>query len=436
MRSRNPHTSRGEIEKQKHDVLNESENMVPNNASSNNTIPMMRSKDSVNQYLKSTATNAKQLNGIEENSISCLREDISSVDPTSGVIRNTMLRTQPSGQSTSPSTPAEGTDVSNMVETEKAKIDGVGIRRKTSSSSMLSTHYKKEMASAYPDLGFLENDVGLWDAFFLHGKNSRSHRSVLRPPVPVEEYFRDQRQLQAITTTETQVDTRTIKSANSVETTSPQPQGFWPQQPSIRDLDSLRTLLPRSQQHLLGTPTTPSNELTQKTRHQARNDTKLPVAKIRPMTAGPSTLSRQNHDLQNQAIKSLFTQNSHIRSNPKVPSPDIIENRDGSVQVVKVREAWAPLPVEAEVPADSGLSDGVTRRALRPKSGASEPRTLSKNDADHLERNLNDAINNNGNEEDEGKEKPNTGEVELSAKRRSYHPQEYLSHVLHEQGLS
>ena len=124
------------------------------------------------------------------------------------------------------------------------------------------------------------------------------------------------------------------------------------------------------------------------------------------MTAGPSTLSRQNHDLQNQAIKSLFTQNSHIQSNPKIPSPDIIENR--SVQVVKVREAWAPLPVEAEVPA---LSDGVTRRVVRPKSGAAEPGNLSKNEADHLERNLNDAINNNGNEEDEGKEKPNTGEV-------------------------
>ena len=129
------------------------------------------------------------------------------------------------------------------------------------------------------------------------------------------------------------------------------------------------------------------------------------------MTAGPSTLSRQNHDLQNQAIKSLFTQNSHIRSNPKVPSTDIIENRDGSVQVVKVREAWAPLPVEAEVPAECGLPDGVTRRVLRPKSAALEPGTLSKNEADHLERNLNDAINNNGNEEDEGKEKPNTGEV-------------------------
>ena len=78
------------------------------------------------------------------------------------------------------------------------------------------------------------------------------------------------------------------------------------------------------------------------------------------------------------------------------------------MQVLKVREAWAPLPVEAEVPA---LSDGVTRRVVRPKSGAAEPGNLSKNEADHLERNLNDAINNNGNEEDEGKEKPNTGEV-------------------------
>ena len=135
---------------------------------------------------------------------------------------------------------------------------------------------------------------------------------------------------------------------------------------------------------MIGTPTTPSNELTQKTRHQARNDTKLPVAKIRPMTAGPSTLSRQNHDLQNKAIKSLFAQNPKIHSSPQIRPSTTKQTNEGSVQVVKVREAWAPLPEEA-----AKLTEGVVRRVPRERS----------NDAE------NDAINNNGNEGEEDQRK-------------------------------
>ena len=124
-------------------------------------------------------------------------------------------------------------------------------------------------------------------------------------------------------------------------------------------------------------------------------DTRLPIAKVRPMTAGPSTFSRQNHDLQNQAIKSLFTNNSQIHSNPQIPIP--VEQKEGSVQVVKVREAWAPLPEEVAV-VEPNAEDGVTRRVPRQNH-----ENLNTNEAENMERNLNDAINNNGNEEGEEK---------------------------------
>ena len=85
-------------------------------------------------------------------------------------------------------------------------------------------------------------------------------RSVLKPPVPVEEYLREQkeRQLQA-QATDNQFIVRTIKSANAAGDSSQQQQqtALWqqPPQPSIRDLDSLRTLLPHAHKHLLGTLT-------------------------------------------------------------------------------------------------------------------------------------------------------------------------------------
>ena len=41
----------------------------------------------------------------------------------------------------------------------------------------------------FPD--FLENDVGLWDAFFMHSKNSSKFQSVLKPSLPVCDYMQD-----------------------------------------------------------------------------------------------------------------------------------------------------------------------------------------------------------------------------------------------------
>ena len=97
----------------------------------------------------------------------------------------------------------------------------------------------------------------------LQNKNFKSNlstsfikRSVLKPPVPVEEYLREQkeRQLQ-VQTVDNQFVIRTMKHANGAgDSSQTQQPGLWhqPQQPSIRDLDSLRTLLPQAHKHLLG----------------------------------------------------------------------------------------------------------------------------------------------------------------------------------------
>ena len=182
MRSRNPNSSkdlgrnvnRHSSQDDQSDTENVTQDIATNNSSSQNTIPMMRSKDSVNQYLKNTATIAKQLTSIDEKSSDGSSDDVSSIanveDPYKRVNNyGPMLRTQPSGQSTSPSTPSEGR-MTHDIEPEKSKHDKM--QRKRSSWA----HNRRDITSAYPDLGFLENDVGLWDAFFLHGKNSRSHR--------------------------------------------------------------------------------------------------------------------------------------------------------------------------------------------------------------------------------------------------------------------
>ena len=117
------------------------------------------------------------------------------------------------------------------------------------------------------------------------------------------------------------------------------------------------------------------------------------------MTAGTTTtLSRQNHDLQNQAIKSLFKP-QHVYPSPNIPNN---EKEEGSVQVIKVREAWAALPEEPVVAPN--ISDDVVRRIPRQRKGrriSAGSENLSRNDAENLERNLNDAINNNDNEEEE-----------------------------------
>ena len=73
---------------------------------------------------------------------------------------------------------------------------------------------------------FLENDVGLWDAFFMHSKNSSKFQSVLKPSLPVDEYLQDHLRRGA----------GGVAGGGKAE---------------IRDLKSLRVLLPASQKHLI-----------------------------------------------------------------------------------------------------------------------------------------------------------------------------------------
>ena len=72
----------------------------------------------------------------------------------------------------------------------------------------------------------------------------------MKPPVPVEEYLREQQERQSQTIVN-QFDIKAIRSA-SAGTIQQQQMVLSPQLPSIRDSDSLRTLLPKAHKHLLG----------------------------------------------------------------------------------------------------------------------------------------------------------------------------------------
>ena len=102
---------------------------------------------------------------------------------------------------------------------------------------------------AYPDLDFLENDVGLWDAFFC---SKTKYSSVLRPPLPIEEYLKNKQQPQVKAAAVPNI--RSIPPLTAVSASSGQPSAdasLSSARPPIHDTDSLRTLLPAAQKHLL-----------------------------------------------------------------------------------------------------------------------------------------------------------------------------------------
>jgi len=119
-------------------------------------IPPMKSKDAVNNFLK---TASSKLTSIEENSE--LSSGGSSTEPTVRPIPRQRSVSSRSSMSTSPSL-------------------GSSFSKRTSRAS-----------TDLPTLDFLENDVGLWDAFFMHSKNSSKFQSVLKPALPVDEYLQD-----------------------------------------------------------------------------------------------------------------------------------------------------------------------------------------------------------------------------------------------------
>ena len=119
---------------------------------------------------------------------------------------------------------------------------------------------------AYPDLDFLENDVGLWDTFFC---NKTKFQSVLRPPLPIEEYLKNQQQPRppilrpaeaalgppalgpALLGPALGGQEPLLLAAEAAAVTSPPAISGPSARPPIHDTDSLRTLLPAAQKHLL-----------------------------------------------------------------------------------------------------------------------------------------------------------------------------------------
>lgn len=282
-------------------------------------IPMMRSKDTVNQFLK---TASRQLTSIEETAV----EHGGS-----------------SGAASSQASHSESDSSANKVSGTIPAQDTNTVKRRPplpSSSSKVTTPSSNRSSRAYPDLDFLENDVGLWDAFFLHSKNSSKFQSVLRPPpLPVESYLQ-----------------RSSKTHGR----------------QIQNSESLRTLLPDPQKHLL--PSSSENARASPISQVCQSLSRLHAADHRVM---------RSQDIQNEAIKSMFNQ--------KYQHP----NAD-DVQVVKVKEAWTDAPEKEQV-------------VLRMR-----PSRKGKEDA-----NLNLINNNNQTSSEAG-----------ASKRRSYIPPDYLSQVL------
>merc|ERR1719295_2485878 len=141
-----------------------------------------------------------------------------------------------------------------------------------------------------PSFDFLENEVGLWDAFFSNTRSGSRHGSVLQPdPLPFENYLHG-----AVARGEGR--------------------------PPIQDLSSLRLLLPSAQKHLI----TPPDD------HLASSLAKLKVER----------------DQTNAAIKQQLSAGGPLLGAD--PRGDQAANQQLQPKVVQVnqpvREAWVPLP--------------------------------------------------------------------------------------------
>ena len=278
---------------------------------------MVRSKDTVNIFLK----NASRLTSIEE----AVQEGYSTASSGSS---GSSGRAGAAGKSSSSAESATLTSVQRQQQQQQ-----------------------QQQNSKYPNIDFLENDVSLWDAFFLRSKTSGRFQSVLRPTVPpppappptlpVEEYLRY----------------------------GPQSSRRVP----IHDADSLRTLLPQAHKHLLAASSTSTTATT---------------------TPAPSPLSQAC-----QSMSKLQLRNEDENGAKQKWSPAGV-----------VREAW---PVVEDV-TTSPVPPVVVRRR--------RPSRRSSSAHNSEQRNLNALNNNDENEEDD--------QDDVVAKRRSYHPQDFLSKLL------
>ena len=293
-------------------------------------MPTSRSnKDSVNLFIK----NASRLTSIEE-------------APVEGYSTASSGSSGSSGQATN-----EGKTSSS----ESATLTPSQRQRQ----QLLQEQQQRD--SKYPNIDFLENDVSLWDAFFLRSKTSGRFQSVLRPtappppapppPLPVEEYLRYR-----------------PHSSRRVP---------------IHDADSLRTLLPQAHKHLL-TPT-PTSTTT---------------------TATPSPVTAASQSMSKLQLRS--------GGDEKSVDTDIGGAKQKWAPPCVVREAWT------SVDEMSSPSQPFVVRRRRPSRRSSSANSCEQ-------RNLN-ALNNN--DENSVDIDDDVDVDDIVAKRRSFHPQDFLSKLL------
>ena len=153
----------------------------------------------------------------------------------------------------------------------------------------------------------------------------------------------------------------------------------------IYDTASLRALLPAAQKHLVPK----ASEFVSEPRGSTVEQLLQQQPRHSPITQVCQSLSRLH------CAERSYTKNSQMVSN----NANNLES--SGVQLVKVKQAWTASP-------EAATSIEVVRRRKK-----SEPTTST-------ERNLNLINNNNGSSDG----------ADLNLKRRSYHPQDYLSQVL------
>merc|ERR1719394_2016840 len=307
-------------------------------------VPQQKNKDAVNNFLKT----ASKLTSIEENSELSSGGSSSEATMRQNVARVRGSSSSRSSMSTTPST--------QHMSTTPSISTSVGPGQQSTRSSR-----QGKTSADLPSLDFLENEVGLWDAFFSNTRSGSKHSSVLQPdPLPFENYLHG---------------------------AAARGEG----RPHIQDLSSLRLLLPSAQKHLVPT----GND------HLASSLAKLKVER----------------DQTNAAIKQQLSQGGGAPEHHMQPKV---------VQVNQpVREAWVPLPehVQGFTPdwdSYQRQSDKTSQiLKMRPKSGSGG--TAGQQQQTRGDKNLN-LINNNRSRDEEREEK--------QSKRRSFHPQDFLSRVL------
>ncbi|XP_023327094.1 uncharacterized protein LOC111700428 [Eurytemora carolleeae] len=301
----------------------------------------VKEKDAINEYLrKSRLTSIDE--HTEASSSSSAEESTVRPIPTPRQRSITSMSTTPSVQGTSlQSGPPRSTSPFNQT---------------SSSPSMQGASFiSKRRSGNFPELDFLEDDCALWDAFFTNSRTGGKHSSVLRPQLPVEDYLR---------------------RAGSA---------------SVRDVKSLRVLLPVSQKHLL-----PSKQ------------TKSPIAQI----LGKIPLHRWFR--QKQVCESL----SRLNTSQYTPEKECGGSETLPLEVVKVKEAWAPQPEHIQA---------YIKHWQRENTGDNNLNLVNNNERSRDEM-----------KEDEGRQsRTRTTSVqrrlkseEKTMKRRSYHPQDGLSQLL------